>query len=304
MKLPEQIVDAHHHWWNPVTNDPDIGYVWLRNIGALKPFGDPTPIQRDYLANEFLGEAEPTRISASVHLQADGVIPDPVAETAFVEALAQTAGHDLAIIGFVDLSSPDAEETIRRHIHASSRFRGVRQILSRLADRPEISFARQDYIEDRAWRDRFSLLRESGLSFDLQCYPEQMHAAAEFLVDFSDVPVIIDHAGSPWDQTRDGIARWRDGLASLAALPQVSIKLAGFGMFDKNWTRQSIQPLFETIEELFGHERMMFGSNFPVDKLMRSYWDILRDMNDLISQWDQKSRYDFFCGNSRRIYRL
>jgi predicted TIM-barrel fold metal-dependent hydrolase len=304
MALPDILIDAHHHLWNPVSNDPDVGYVWLRDIGAPKPFGDPTPIQRDYLPQEFLAEPAPARLAASVHLQADGAIADPVAETLFVDQAARAAGHLMAIIGFVDLANAAAGDMIQGHQAASPAFRGVRQILSRLEDRQDISFAKVDYLRHKGWRKRFAQLAALDLSFDLQCYPEQMGEAAAFLSDHPGIPVIIDHAGSPWDQSADGLKRWQDGLAALAALPHVSIKLCGFGMFDRNWNARSIRPLFDAIEGLFGYQRMLFASNFPVDKLMRSYGDILSDMETLTVKADEHARNAFFAGNARRIYRL
>ncbi len=301
--LPQGLVDAHHHLWNPVSGDPDIGYRWLRDVGAPKPFGDPTAIQRDYLLDEFLDEPEPLSFAASVHLQADGAIPDPVAETRFVQSLSEKAGFPIAIVGFVDLARDDAEEVIQRH-QQYSRFRGVRQILSRLEDRPGLSFAPEHYLRNDLWRRNFTLLAERGLSFDLQLYPEQMAEAADFLAAHPKVPVIIDHAGSPYDQSPDGIARWREGLALLAALPATAIKLCGFGMFDPAWTAETIKPLVETVDALFGTERILFASNFPVDKLMRPYGDLLRDLALLYADAPQETRDAIFRDNARRIYRL
>ena len=87
----QKIIDAHHHLWAPQTPALDVGYVWLKDIGAPKPFGDPTPIQRDYLLDEFLSEATPDRLAGSVHLQCDPKIPDPVAETARVRGFGRKA---------------------------------------------------------------------------------------------------------------------------------------------------------------------------------------------------------------------
>jgi predicted TIM-barrel fold metal-dependent hydrolase len=64
-----QIIDAHHHLWAPETDPANTGYVWLKNIGAMKPFGDPTPIQRDYLVNEFRSESVEHELIGSVHVQ-------------------------------------------------------------------------------------------------------------------------------------------------------------------------------------------------------------------------------------------
>ncbi|MEO0497051.1 MAG: amidohydrolase family protein, partial [Pseudomonadota bacterium] len=254
-----KLVDAHHHIWNPVSADPEVGYVWLRKIGAPKPFGDPTPIQRDYLMAEF--KAEHPQLAASVHVQVDGAIADPAAETWFVHDQARADGHDVAIVGFVDLSHDDCGDVMDRHSACSS-FRGVRHILSRLDDQPDMSFAPEHFLENPAWRQGFKKLKQRGLSFDLQCYPEQMHDAALLFSQQDEIAVIVDHAGSPRDQSSEGLARWRTGLRALAALPHISIKLSGFGMFDSQ--RKLTTELCQTIVDIFGVERVMFGSNFPV----------------------------------------
>ncbi len=301
--LPDSIVDAHHHLWNPISNSPDIGYRWLKAIGAAKPFGDPTGIQRDYLLKEFLGEPGSAKLAASAHLQADGAIEDPVAETRFIQDISTRSSFPIAIVGFVDLTRDDAGDTIQRH-KQSPNFRGVRQIISRLDDRPDLSFAPEHYLRNIRWQQNFSLLRDEGLSFDLQLYPEQMQEAAEFLSDHADTPVIIDHAGSPYDQGSDGISRWRDGMARLADLPNTSVKLCGFGMFDRNWNGDSIRPIIATIAELFGPQRTLFASNFPVDKLMRPYRSSLGDIAGLYADYSSQERAAIFHDNARRIYRI
>ncbi|MGB1012222.1 MAG: amidohydrolase family protein [Thiolinea sp.] len=265
-----QITDAHHHLWCPVNDTANINYVWLKKIGAPKPFGDPTAIQRDYLSDEFRSESTRHNIVASVHVQADGAIPDPVRESEWLQELGENKGLPTAHIGFLDLTSPDVENTLERYQKLTG-FRGVRQILSRIDDRPDISFVPEHYLQNPQWRDQFGQLAEHGLSFDLQLYPQQMAEAAEFFSQHKDIPLVIDHAGSPYDQSAKGLQQWHTGMAELAALPHCSVKLSGFGMFDTQWTADSIQPLFDGMLELFGAKRMMWGSNFPVDKLMRDY---------------------------------
>lgn len=301
--LPDQIVDAHHHLWNPVTQIPDIGYVWLSNIGALKPFGDPTPIQRDYLFDEFVTEQDIRPLAASVHLQADGAIADPVAETRFIQSISDAHDFPIAIVGFVDLTRHDAARTIATH-RVSRNFRGVRQILSRLDDRPEISFTPVHFLRNPVWQENFQLLEDNGLSFDLQLYPEQMEEAADFLAEFPGVPVIVDHAGSPYDQTVPGLRRWKAGVSALAKLPNIHAKICGLGMFDRNWNAQSINPITDTLLDLFGPQRLMFASNFPVDKLMRSYPDTLVDIALNFCDLPVAEIGAIFRDNARRIYRI
>lgn len=264
---PIEIVDAHHHLWAPESDPAGVGWVWLRQDGA-KPFGDPAPIRCDYLLPEFLAEPSTFRIAASVHIQVDNALPDPVAETHFVDGLARAAGHAVAIVGLVDLGRPDARDVLDRH-RATPTFRGVRQILSRDDDDPDRSYAPVHHLRDPLWREQFGLLSEMGLTFDLQLLPAQMGEAVRFLEAHPGVPVVVDHMGSP---ASDGDDRsWREGMTALAALPNLHVKLSGYGMaFGCDLGAQAADRTVELLA-LFGAHRTMFGSNFPVDKLFLDY---------------------------------
>ena len=87
---PAPFIDAHHHLWEPYT----LEYGWLRDIGSPKPFGDPTPIQRDYTKEEFWTEAAACGLVASVHVQADGALPDPVSESRWIAEQAWRASNE------------------------------------------------------------------------------------------------------------------------------------------------------------------------------------------------------------------
>ena len=295
-----RIVDAHHHLWDPVSNASGIGYSWLRDIGAPKPFGDPTPIQRDYLADEYRAETAHDLV-ASVHVQCDGGLPDPVAETAWLDGVAETHGLPSAIVAFVDLSRADAPETIARHVKASKRLRGIRHIIARTEGRPDISFAPVEWLEDETWRANYALLAEHGLSFDLQLHPAQMHAASEWAAKNLGVPVVIDHAGSPFDRSPEGLRDWREGMVALAALPHVDCKISGLGMFEADWSAESMAPVIDGILELFGPARTMFGSNFPVDKLFGPFDAIVER---IASRVPAEHHADLFERTALRAYRL
>ena len=276
-----KMIDAHHHLWAPESDPGGVGYVWLKDIGAPKPFGDPTPIQRDYLLDEFLKEPNPREIAGSVHLQCDPNVPDPVAETAFIQGLSDSSGHAMMIVAFADLTKVDFSEILARH-QAFPNLRGIRQIISHLPDRPEISFAKTDLLENPTWRANFAQLAPAGMSFDLQLYPEQMIQAAEFLAQHPDVPVVIDHLGSPYDTSAEGLALWSEGMKSLAALPHVHVKLGGTAMYLGSDLGDQAWSLVEQVIQLFGPDRVMFASNFPVDSLHLKYADLLRFVLDIL----------------------
>ena len=295
-----KVIDAHHHLWDPVSNASAIGYAWLRDIGAPKPFGDPTPIQRDYLAPEYLAESD-HEIIGSVHVQADGGIPDPVRETRWVDAIAKEHGIPSAIVGFVDLAHPDAMDVVEQHLQASPLFRGVRQIIARTPGRAEISFAQVELLDDRSWRENFARLGDYGLSFDLQLHPAQMDRVHGLLAENPDVPVVIDHAGSPHDQSVEGFRTWHSGIARLAELPHVYMKISGLGMFDPDWTSMGAPEHIDAILNAFGAERVMFGSNYPVDKLFAPFDELISAIASRLTE-DQQGLVFAACAQS--FYRI
>ena len=300
-----QLVDAHHHLWCPLSDQYNIGYVWLKKIGAEKPFGVPTAIQRDYLIDEYLTESGSHEMTASIHIQADGAIADPANECYWIDNVSNQHQYPTKQVGFVDLSSSAAQSTLE-NLTSISNLTGVRHILSRIDDKPNLSFAAHHYLHNARWRDQFELLNEMNLCFDLQCYPQQMLDAAEFFSQFPHVPIVIDHAGSPYDQSKKGLKCWHQGLKALSQLPHCHIKLSGFGMFDRHWGAQSIQPLFDIIVELFSPNRIMFGSNFPVDKLMQTYDFIVNQLLTCARNLGlSNARIDeLFSHTAQRFYRI
>jgi predicted TIM-barrel fold metal-dependent hydrolase len=299
--IPMKLFDAHHHLWNLQV----LEYKWLKQIGVPKPFGDPTPIQKDYLTKNFLNdvaEAADIELAGSVHIQVDGALFDPVTETSWLSK-PDPSGIPSAIVGFVNLTKEDAEAVLKRHL-SFPKFRGVRQIIGMLEQRPDLSFTSEHLLRNPQWQENFVLLEKHQLSFELQLYPEQMTESADFLSGFPEVPVVIDHAGCPYDQSESGLQLWREGLASLAELPNLHIKLSGFGMYDKDWSSGSAQVLFETILELFGPKRIMWGSNFPVDRLMKPYNFCVEQLLQWISPLPLEDQRLIASETAKKFYRI
>ena len=263
-----KILESHHHLWDLNAME----YIWLKQIGRPKPFGDPTKIQKNYLYNDFLSDikkANGIEFIGSVHIQVDSALSDPVAETSWLSKL-KPSGIPSAIIGYVDLTKENSLDIIKKHM-TFPKFRGVRQIIAMLEKSPNLSFTNENLLRNDRWGKNFNYLAKNEISFDLQLYPEQMYESADFLSKFPDVPVVIDHAGSPYDLSFSGLKTWKKGLKKLAQLPNLFIKLSGFGMYDKNWSSDSHQKIFDTILEIFNPNHVMWGSNFPVEKLTNSY---------------------------------
>ena len=250
----------------------------------MKQFGDPTPIQRDYLIEEFLAEASMAP-RGSIHVQADsGMFADPPAETAFVANECNRVGHPVRIVGLAALDDPKLEQVLDAHM-AHPEFCGVRQIVGRLEHRADLNFADRDLMADPQWVKGLSVLEERGLTFDLQLYPEQAELAMEALSATPALTVIIDHALCPYDPTAEGYERWCNALALMAGRKNTFIKTSGWGMYLRDWATNGGAGMEQPMDDLlmsFGADRLMWGSNFPVEKIATPYESCLRaSLNNL-----------------------
>lgn len=298
MSPPERIVDAHHHLW-------DLGhchYPWLMEKGVKRFFGDPTPIQQDYLVCDFRADIGALPVEKSVHIQV-GVTPgDAVRETAWLQAMGEAHGLPSAIVAFTDLTARDLSEQLDAH-GQHDRLRGIRQIVGRSAEEDRRT-GTQGLLADPAFLSGLRTLADRGLSFDLQLTPPLMHATADLLERVPELRVALCHAGSPSDFSEEGLAEWRTGLERLAHLPNLICKPSGFGMFQPGWTVPSIRPLVLTAIDIFGPERIAFGSNFPVDKLAAGYGRVMGAYSDITSDFGNAEREQMLAGTAELFYRL
>jgi len=260
------IYDAHHHLWDLKR----CHYPWLEARGVKRFFGDPTPIQRNYLAEDLLEDAKAYELVGSTHVQVGTVEQDALAETRFVQDVADSSTNiGNAIIAYVDLTRPDLEEELQRH-RRSPNFRGVRQIIARHPGEDAQAGTGQ-LVFNPAFARGLRALPDMGLSFDLQLIEQSYVDAADLFAEIPNLTFAICHFGSPWDLSRDGLERWREAMTRFAAIPGAHMKFSGFGMFTPDWSVEDIRPYVEAALELFGEARCFAGSNFPVDKLYGGY---------------------------------
>ncbi len=272
------IYDAHHHLWAL----GQCRYPWLKAKGEKRFFGDPTPIQKDYLTKDFLEDASGFHVLGSTHIQVGVVEDDAIRETTWLQETAdQATGVPSAIVGFADLTSNDIDEALAAH-GRHDHFRGIRQIIGRhpIEDQKTKSGA---LLEDPRFLNGLRSLEREGLRFDLQMIEPQYQSAARLFSEVPELAIAICHFASPWDLSSDGFRRWRNAMAAFAALPCCYFKFSGFGMFKMHWTASDIAPYVETALTLFGENRCMAGSNFPVDKLYGDYGRIWRALETIIN---------------------
>lgn len=293
------IIDAHHHLWDLEA----VRYPWLLERGVKRFFGDPTPIQRNYLPADFERDIGSLPVSRSVHIQVGAAPGQSLAETEWLQSVSESGKHKpQAIVAFADLSADDIEETLDRQLAYPS-LRGIRQIVGRSVEE-DAKTGTATLLGNPDWVEGLASLIPRGLSFDLQLIPAQIPDALAVLRQLPDLPVAVCHCASPWDQSRQGLKTWRAHVRALAELPRVFCKLSGFGMFDHNWTVESIRPIILEAVDAFGVSRCMFGSNFPVDKLHRDYAALYDAYFNVVHHFSPDEKQALFCDTAASFYRI
>jgi predicted TIM-barrel fold metal-dependent hydrolase len=261
------IVDPHMHLWDLERHY----YAWLQDTPLPhNPAGDISGIaHRSYGLDDYLAETRGWNVVQTVHVECGLPPKDQLSETDWLQAIADRRGFPHGVVAGACLERADVEPLLEAHA-ARPNVRGVRQIVNWHAD-PAKTYTSRDLLKDEAWRRGFGLLAKFGLSFDLQLYPTQMFDAVKLAARYPDTPIIVNHSGMPTDRDEAGLALWATGMDALADQPNVSVKISNLGGVDPGWSALSIESFVHRLLDFFGVERVMFASNFPVDRVHGSF---------------------------------
>jgi predicted TIM-barrel fold metal-dependent hydrolase len=297
-----EIVDAHMHLIDVESNP----YPWLKK-GAARPkiFGpNEERLVHNYLIEDYQKDIDRHHVVKSVHVQANWDHGDPIGETRWLQPISERYGYPHGIVAYANLALGNVEAVLDAHME-SKNMRGIRQILNWHPSDLAKSFAdRSDYMSDSVWRRGFSLLEKRRLSFDLQIYHNQMKDALNLAGAFPNTSIILNHTGMPIDRAREGLGGWTSAMAELARAPNVSVKISGLGLNNPDWTPDDIEPIVLTTIDLFGVDRCMFASDFPVDKLFSGYDTLVDAYMKTTSGLSAEERRKFFKENAERVYRI
>jgi predicted TIM-barrel fold metal-dependent hydrolase len=301
MPLPRlPVIDAHQHFW-----DLEANYLpWLRDLAPI-PFryGDYTALKRNYMPPDYLGDAAGLDLAGSVFVETEWDRRDPVGETRWVETLRRNFGLPTVMVCHAALDRDDVADVLARQADFGF-VRGIRH-KPRASDSPgKVESGVPGSMSDPAWRRGYALLARHGLSFDLQTPWWHLAEAAALNADFPDTIIILNHTGLPRDRQPDELAAWRAAMAEFAAAPNVAVKISGLGEPGRPWSlERNRQVIVDTID-IFGEDRCMFASNFPVDGLVGSLSTIYSGFAEATEALGMTAQHKLFAENARRIYRL
>jgi predicted TIM-barrel fold metal-dependent hydrolase len=118
--------------------------------------------------------------------------------------------------------------------------------------------------------------------------------------------VILGHAGFPVQRDDDYFQQWKSEISELARVEHVAAKISGFGMADNHWTIDSIRPWVLHMIEAFGPDRIMFGTNWPVDILYATYLEQTDAYRTILAEagFSREEQTAMLSGNAERLYRI
>jgi L-fuconolactonase len=269
-------IDAHQHFW------------LMRDRKGQWPPPDLADIHRDFMPHDLEPTLRACGIGGTVLVQSLPTLGD----TDFLLDLADQHSFILGVVGWVDLKAADAASHIAR-LAAHSKLKSLRPMLQDIPD--------TDWIDDPHLDPAIAAMKEADLCFDALVMPQHLRALIAFAKRHPDLSIVIDHGAKPRIATGE-TRQWREAMAGLAILPNVHCKLSGL-LTEAGERRDAaaIRPYADTLLELFGPERLIWGSDWPVLRLAGAYGDWLAMCQALVPACHHDK---VFGTNASRFYKL
>lgn len=271
------IIDAHHHLWT-------ADYAWLQEPALA-------PIRRDYTVDDLREQLRAAGVDRTVLVEAGRC---DAAETTEFLALAAGTPEIAAVVGWASLTDPRLPGTIAAHRSGPGG-----HLLAGLRD--QVQAGPDDHLDRPEVRAGLAAVAAAGLVNEVVVRTPQLPSLARAAAALPGSTFVLDHLGKP-PIAAGGHARWRALLAPVAARPNVVAKLSGLvtEADHATWTPETLRPYVESAVELFGPDRLMFGSDWPVCGLAASYPRVKDALAGLLGGL----RPDVFATTAIRTYRL
>jgi predicted TIM-barrel fold metal-dependent hydrolase len=292
----QPILDSHFHIWRR----DDL--PWLNGPMVPRIFGPYEPIRRDYPISKYLDDIASAGITKAVYVQTNWAKTDFEKEVAWVSETAQQTGWPHAIVGYADMAVDDVRPQLDR-LKAYPLLRGVRMQLH-WHEVPEFRFAPSaDQVVDANVRRNVARLKEYGLTFDLQLFPAQMQDGARLVAENPDVDFIMTHTGMLVDTKPETVDAWRQGLSHFAGMANFNAKLSGLGTFVHANDPALIGLIVDNAIDILGSDHLMFGSNFPIEKLWTDGATLVETHRNAAAKHGPEHAANMLWNTAARVYR-
>lgn len=274
------MIDAHQHFWQVGRFD----YPWMKS--------DTPVLYRDYLPAQLEPILRENGVTKTVLVQASNSIE----ESRWLLRIGEENSFVAGVVGWVDLMSLETASQLEE-LTANPKFKGIRHLVE--------SEPHDDWLVHGEVLNGLKTLAAFDLSYDLLVHTRHLQYAQRVADLVPDLRLVIDHLAKPPIATGE-FAEWARELRPLAAFPNVHCKLSGL-VTEANWTtwkNEDLRPYVDYALEMFGPERLMFGSDYPVCLLAASYKEVLESFQELLKDLSADDQDRIFSGNATSFYRL
>ncbi len=273
-------IDSHLHLWDLTVSD----YDWLGpDNGEL--FASFSPAHAEAELSAF-------GISGAVLVQAE----DSLVDTTYLLDVAAHSNWVLGVVGWVPLDDPGAAIAQLEKWEQYPEFCGVRHLI-------HIDL-RDGFLERESVRQSLLVLASRGIPIDVpDAWPRYLSDVISLAAALPGLPIVIDHLGKPPRGT-DQLGAWRDELARLAAHPSTVAKVSGLRVSGQPYTADALAFVWDTALELFGAERLMWGSDWPMSIPEGGYAPTAGILDELVSQLSVDEQQAILADTAIRTYRL
>jgi predicted TIM-barrel fold metal-dependent hydrolase len=294
------LIDAHHHLWDLKQNY----YPWLADHPETHFFlGAYDALKRNYLPDDYRRDAARHNVLGTVHVEAEWDRDDQVGETRWLSGIAAQHGFPNAIVAHAWFHTDNSEEVLAAQA-AFPLVRGIRSKPVTSLSPDTMTPGAPGTMQDERWLRGFARLERHGFSWDLRVPFWHLPEAAAVARAFSGTPIVLNHTGFPWDRSEEGLAAWRKAMETIAAEPNVHLKVSEFGLKDQPWDYESNRRIVREAIGIFGIERCIFATNFPVAGLRVDYDTLVRSVQRMVADFPPEAQDGFFWRNAARFYRL
>lgn len=278
-----QIIDSHHHIWNPSVGD----FSWMTAAHH--------PINREFTCDDLVPLLKKANVKKTVLVQTWGSIE----ETENFLTLAGQTPFIAGVVGWVDFTENVTAQIDRLMAHPDARYlKGLRH---QVHDEPD-----PQWLVDPRVLNGLGLLKRYGLVYDLLIRPREISAAIACVAQLPEQKFVVDHIAKPkiadgWDKD------WDEAITTLAYYRQnVWVKLSGL-VTEADWDTWSvtdIAPYVQRVIELFGSRRVMFGSDWPVCTLAADYSSTIDLIQRCISSYSKDEQAHIMAYSAIDAYDL
>ena len=294
------LIDAHHHLWDLAMDR----HPWLGKHPERGFFlGDYSPLKHNYLAPDYLKDSSGHNVLATVHCEAEWDRTDQVGETRWISGIHARHGFPNAVIAHAWFHAPNAAQILEQQA-AFPLVRGIRSKPVTVAGPAEKLTGGPGTMRDDNWITGLSRLERYGLSFDLRVPYWHLAEAASVAAQFPNIPMVLNHTGFPWDRSAEGLKAWRTAMEIIARQSNVHLKISEFGLRDQPWNYDCNRAIVRDALAIFGVERCIFATNFPVAGLRVSYDTLVRAVARMVTDLPTADRDALFWRNAARFYRI